>query len=190
MPSPKDLQQSGLKATMPRMKILEVFEKHRDAHLTADDVYRILVTDGLDIGLATVYRALTQFEQAGLLQKQNFESGKAVFELNRGDHHDHLVCLQCDRVVEFCDPEIERKQAEIAENGLSHTGTRSVPVRRLCGPELSASTHQEGVTQPSLTRSSALALEPQHLRRVGPGSGCNFYAAQHPGNFFDTRRIV
>ena len=116
MPSPKDLQQSGLKATMPRMKILEVFEKHRDAHLTADDVYRILVTDGLDIGLATVYRALTQFEQAGLLQKQNFESGKAVFELNRGDHHDHLVCLQCDRVVEFCDPEIERKQAAIAEN--------------------------------------------------------------------------
>lgn len=116
MPSPKDLQQSGLKATMPRMKILEVFEKHRDSHLTADDVYRILVTDGLDIGLATVYRALTQFEQAGLLQKQNFESGKAVFELNRGDHHDHLVCLQCDRVVEFCDPEIERKQAAIAEN--------------------------------------------------------------------------
>jgi hypothetical protein len=90
MPSPKDLQQSGLKATMPRIKILEVFEKRRDEHLTADDVYRILVTDGLDIGLATVYRALTQFEQAGLLQKQNFESGKAVFELNRGDHHDHL----------------------------------------------------------------------------------------------------
>ena len=73
------------------------------------------MTDGLDIGLATIYRALTQFEQAGLLQKQNFESGKAVFELNRGDHHDHLVCLQCDRVVEFCDPEIERRQAEIAE---------------------------------------------------------------------------
>ena len=115
MPSPKDLQQSGLKATMPRIKILEVFEKRRDEHLTADDVYRILVTDGLDIGLATVYRALTQFEQAGLLQKQNFESGKAVFELNRGDHHDHLVCLQCDRVVEFCDPEIEKKQAEIAD---------------------------------------------------------------------------
>lgn len=116
MPSPKDLHQSGLKATMPRMKILEVFETHRDAHLTADDVYRLLMTDGLDIGLATVYRALTQFEQAGLLQRQNFESGKAVFELNQGDHHDHLVCLQCDRVVEFCDPEIERKQSEIAEN--------------------------------------------------------------------------
>ena len=115
MPTPKDLQQSGLKATMPRMKILEVFEKHRESHLTADDVYRILVSEGLDIGLATVYRALTQFEHAGLLQKQNFESGKAVFELNRGNHHDHLVCLQCDRVVEFCDPEIEKKQAEIAE---------------------------------------------------------------------------
>ena len=114
MPSPKDLQQSGLKATMPRMKILEVFEKHRDAHLTADDVYRILVTDGLDIGLATVYRALTQFEQAGLLQKQNFESGKAVFELNRGDHHDHLVCLQCGKVEEFYDPEIEERQNRIA----------------------------------------------------------------------------
>lgn len=115
MPSPKDLQQSGLKATMPRMKILEVFETHHEAHLTADDVYRILSTEGLDIGLATIYRALTQFEQAGLLQKQNFESGKAVFELNRGDHHDHLVCLQCDRVVEFCDPAIEERQAAIAE---------------------------------------------------------------------------
>ena len=116
MPSPKDLQQSGLKATMPRMKILEVFENRRDEHLTADDVYRILVTEGLDIGLATIYRALTQFEQAGLLQKQNFESGKAVFELNRGDHHDHLVCLQCGRVEEFFDAEIERRQHRIAKD--------------------------------------------------------------------------
>ena len=114
MPTPKDLQQSGLKATMPRMKILEIFESRRDEHLTADDVYKILVTSGVDIGLATVYRALTQFEQAGLLQKQNFESGKAVFELNRGEHHDHLVCMDCGRVEEFFDPEIERRQQQIA----------------------------------------------------------------------------
>ena len=115
MPSPKDLQQSGLKATMPRMKILEVFERHRESHLTADDVYRILVTDGLDIGLATVYRALTQFEQAGLLTRHHFESGKAVFELNQGGHHDHLVCLQCGRVEEFYDPEIEARQQAVAQ---------------------------------------------------------------------------
>ena len=115
MPSPKDLQQSGLKATMPRMKILEVFEKHRDAHLTADDVYRILVTGGLDIGLATVYRALTQFEQAGLLERHFFESGKAVFEVNHGKHHDHLVCVECGKVEEFFDPEIEKRQNAVAE---------------------------------------------------------------------------
>ena len=114
MPTPKDLQQSGLKATMPRMKILEIFENRRDEHLTADDVYKILVTSGVDIGLATVYRALTQFEQAGLLQKQNFESGKAVFELNQGSHHDHLVCLDCGLVEEFFDEEIERRQHSIA----------------------------------------------------------------------------
>ena len=114
MPSPKDLQQSGLKVTMPRMKILEVFENHRDAHLTADDVYRILVTEGLDIGLATVYRALTQFEQAGILTRHHFESGKAVFELNHGGNHDHFVCVKCGKVEEFYDPALEKQQEAIA----------------------------------------------------------------------------
>ena len=111
-----DLKNVGLKATFPRLKILDIFQNSDVRHLTAEDVYKQLLHDNADIGLATVYRVLQQFEQAGLLQKQNFESGKAVFELNRGDHHDHLVCLQCDRVVEFCDPEIEKKQAEIADN--------------------------------------------------------------------------
>ena len=111
----EELKSTGLKATLPRLKILEIFQIGKQRHMTAEDVYRVLLEDRSDIGLATVYRALTQFEQAGLLQKQNFESGKAVFELNRGEHHDHLVCLQCDRVVEFCDPEIEKKQADIAE---------------------------------------------------------------------------
>ena len=83
-------------------------------HMTAEDIYRLLVIEGMDIGLATVYRVLTQFEQAGLLQRHHFESGKSIFELNEGSHHDHLVCLQCGRVEEFFDSEIEQRQARIA----------------------------------------------------------------------------
>jgi len=109
-----DLKTSGLKATAPRLRILDLFEHSTVRHLTAEDVYRQLVNDGIDIGLATVYRVLTQFEQAGLLTRHHFESGKAVFELNQGHHHDHLVCMQCGRVEEFFDAEIERRQTEIA----------------------------------------------------------------------------
>ena len=109
-----DLKTSGLKATAPRLRILDLFEHSQVRHLTAEDVYRQLVNDGIDIGLATVYRVLTQFEQAGLLTRHHFESGKAVFELNQGHHHDHLVCMQCGRVEEFFDGEIERRQTEIA----------------------------------------------------------------------------
>jgi Fur family ferric uptake transcriptional regulator len=112
--SPTDLKTIGLKATLPRLRILELFEKSTVRHLAAEDVYRLLVKDGTDTGLATVYRVLTQFEQAGLLVRHHFEGGKAVFELNRGGHHDHLVCVQCGHVEEFVDEAIERRQDEIA----------------------------------------------------------------------------
>ncbi|MGG1946152.1 ferric iron uptake transcriptional regulator [Trinickia diaoshuihuensis] len=115
MTNPTDLKNIGLKATLPRLKILEIFQRSAVRHLTAEDVYRNLLNEELDIGLATVYRVLTQFEQAGLLSRSNFESGKAVFELNEGSHHDHLVCIDCGRVEEFFDPEIEKRQQKIAE---------------------------------------------------------------------------
>ena len=114
MTNPADLKNIGLKATLPRLKILEIFQNSNVRHLTAEDVYRHLLHEELDIGLATVYRVLTQFEQAGLLNRSNFESGKAVFELNEGKHHDHLVCLQCGRVEEFYDAEIEKRQRSVA----------------------------------------------------------------------------
>jgi Fur family ferric uptake transcriptional regulator len=112
--SSTDLRTIGLKATLPRLKILELFERSAVRHLAAEDVYRLLLAESMDIGLATVYRVLTQFEQAGLLQRHHFESGKAVFELNDSSHHDHLVCLQCGRVEEFYDAEIEKRQGRIA----------------------------------------------------------------------------
>jgi len=110
-----ELKSSGLKATLPRIKILEVFQHAQRRHMTAEDVFKALLTDGADIGLATVYRVLMQFEQAGLLTRSNFESGKSVFELNEGQHHDHLVCLTCGRVEEFFDAEIEQRQRTIAD---------------------------------------------------------------------------
>ena len=112
----EELKSTGLKATLPRLKILDVFQNAKQRHMTAEDVFRILLEDRSDIGLATVYRVLMQFEQAGLLSRSNFESGKAVFELNEGQHHDHLVCLNCGRVEEFFDPEIEARQRAVAES--------------------------------------------------------------------------
>jgi Fur family ferric uptake transcriptional regulator len=109
-----ELKNSGLKATLPRIKILEVFQRTQQRHMTAEDVYKALLAEDADVGLATVYRVLMQFEQAGLLTRSNFESGKAVFELNQGQHHDHLVCLSCGRVEEFFDPQIEQRQRTIA----------------------------------------------------------------------------
>ena len=109
-----EIKNSGLKATLPRIKILEIFQKTVQRHMTAEDVYKALLVEGADIGLATVYRVLTQFEQAGLLSRNHFESGKAVFELNEGHHHDHLVCLTCGKVEEFYDPAIEERQHAIA----------------------------------------------------------------------------
>lgn len=114
--SPNDLKTIGLKATLPRLRILELFEKSPVRHLSAEDVYKILSKDGTDTGLATVYRVLTQFEHAGLLIRHHFETGKAVFELNRGGHHDHLVCVQCGHVEEFFDAEIEKRQERIAKD--------------------------------------------------------------------------
>ncbi len=126
-----DLKSSGLKATLPRLKILEIFQNSTVRHLSAEDVYKHLLAENLDVGLATVYRVLTQFEQAGLLSRNHFESGKAVFELDQGSHHDHLVCLDCGRVEEFFDEEIEKRQQRIAaergfklsEHALSLYGT-------------------------------------------------------------------
>ena len=114
MSNADDLKSSGLKATLPRIKILDVFQHASQRHMTAEDVYKALLNEGADIGLATVYRVLMQFEQAGILSRNHFESGKAVFELNEGKHQDHLVCLDCGRVEEFYDADIEQHQHAIA----------------------------------------------------------------------------
>ena len=111
-----ELKNSGLKATLPRMKVLEVFQKTEQRHMSAEDVFKVLLNEGADVGLATVYRVLMQFEQAGILSRNHFESGKSVFELNEGTHHDHLVCLDCGRVEEFYDPEIEQRQRTVAQS--------------------------------------------------------------------------
>lgn len=112
-----ELKNSGLKVTLPRLKVLELFQNSAlqgSRHLSADDVYRVLMNEEMDIGLATVYRVLTQFEQAGILVRRNFESGKALYELNEGEPHDHLLCLDCGKVEEFSDAQIEVRQREIA----------------------------------------------------------------------------
>ena len=114
--STANLKSAGLKATLPRLKILELFQDSEQRHLSAEDVYRLLIDHDADIGLATVYRVLMQFEQAGLLIRSQFEGGKAVFELDEGEHHDHMVCTQCGRVEEFVDEVIETRQKAIASN--------------------------------------------------------------------------
>ncbi|MFC7420896.1 ferric iron uptake transcriptional regulator [Iodobacter arcticus] len=116
MSKANELKEMGLKATGPRLKILNLFETGEQRHMTAEDVYRLLLADNLDIGLATVYRVLTQFEQAGILVRHHFETGKSVFELSAGGHHDHLVCVKCGQVEEFYDPEIEKRQDAIAKD--------------------------------------------------------------------------
>ena len=110
-----ELKSTGLKATLPRLKILDIFQNGAQRHMTAEDVFRVLLEERSDIGLATVYRVLTQFEQAGILIRSNFESGKAVYELDEGQHHDHFVCNSCGKVEEFYDPEIEKRQQSIAK---------------------------------------------------------------------------
>jgi len=114
MDAPVELKNNGLKVTVPRLKILEIFRNARSRHFAAEDVYRLLIAGGTEVGLATVYRVLTQFERAGILARNHFEAGKAVYELRNKQHHDHLVCLDCGRVEEFYDAEIERRQAAAA----------------------------------------------------------------------------
>lgn len=120
MKSGDQLKNIGLKATTPRKRILELFEHSSERHLCAEDVYRQLVSENFDVGLATVYRVLTQFEQAGLLLRHRFDGDKAYFELDAGEHHDHLLCLRCGRVEEFFDPQIEKRQKQVAaEHGFN-----------------------------------------------------------------------
>ncbi|QJD28548.1 ferric iron uptake transcriptional regulator [Methylococcus geothermalis] len=113
----QDIRNAGLKVTLPRIKILEMLEEQseQDRHLTAEDVYKRLIQQGEEIGLATVYRVLTQFEAAGLVKRHHFEGGNSIFEFNRGEHHDHIVCVKCGRVEEFSDEMIELRQKEIAK---------------------------------------------------------------------------
>lgn len=128
-----DLKKAGLKVTLPRMKILELMETVKLRHQSAEDIYKALLDQGEEIGLATVYRVLTQFESAGLVTRHHFEGGQAVFELDHGEHHDHLVCVSCGKVVEFVDEVIEQHQNQIAEaNGFTIT-EHSLIIYGRCG---------------------------------------------------------
>jgi Fur family ferric uptake transcriptional regulator len=113
----QELRKAGLKVTLPRVKILQLLEQAEQDrhHMGAEDVYKLLLEAGEDVGLATVYRVLTQFETAGLVVRHNFESGHSVFEMAQAEHHDHMVCLETDEVIEFCDPVIEKRQHELAD---------------------------------------------------------------------------
>jgi len=113
--SDSDLRKAGLKVTIPRTKILEMLETSQEKHLSAEDLYKALSESGDDVGLATVYRVLAQFEAAGLVNRLNFEGGQAVFELNQGEHHDHIICVKCHKVEEFTDDDIEERQKRIAK---------------------------------------------------------------------------
>jgi Fur family transcriptional regulator, ferric uptake regulator len=129
-----DLKKAGLKITGPRIKILHILENAKERHLRAEDVYRLLVDAGEDIGLATVYRVLTQFEEAGLIKRHHFEEGYSVFELDHGEHHDHVVCIKCGDVEEFVDEVIEQRQKEVASRvGYSMTD-HSLMIYGVCGP--------------------------------------------------------
>lgn len=126
------IKQAGLKVTAPRQKILAILEASDKRHLSAEDVYRNLLSNGDEIGLATVYRVLTQFEGAGLVVRHHFETGQSVFELNRGAHHDHLVCIKCDKVVEFMEPAIEDRQMAIAKEHGFTLEDHSLVIYGLC----------------------------------------------------------
>lgn len=115
MPTSQELKDAGLKTTLPRLRILSVLESSGDRHYSAEDVYKALLDAGEDIAFATVYRVLTQFENAGLVLRHNFEGGRSVFELDNGEHHDHMVCVKCNTVTEFYDPEIEDRQKKVAQ---------------------------------------------------------------------------
>lgn len=128
-----NIRNAGLKVTLPRIKILEILENSKDHHLSAEDVYRILLESSEDIGLATVYRVLTQFEEAGLVIRHNFEGGHSVFELDDGQHHDHLVCVKCGKVEEFIDSMIEERQQEVARKAGYTITDHSLNIYGTCG---------------------------------------------------------
>ena len=127
-----NLKKAGLKITIPRRKILEIMENAQEHHLSAEDIYRVLLDSGEEIGLATVYRVLTQFEEAELVVRHHFESGQSVFELNHGTHHDHLVCVKCGRVEEFVDEVIEERQEEIAKRAGYTITDHSLNIYGIC----------------------------------------------------------
>lgn len=127
-----NLKKAGLKNTQPRRRILEIMDKASDHHMSAEDIYRELIESGEEIGLATVYRVLTQFEEAGLVVRHHFEGGQSVFELDHGAHHDHLVCVKCNRVEEFCDNDIEKRQQEIAKKAGFTITDHSLNIYGIC----------------------------------------------------------
>lgn len=131
--SKKDnLKQAGLKITTPRLKILEIFKTSSERHLSADEIYKIIVDTKQDIGIATVYRVLTQFEESGILNRHNFDSGHSVFELDKGEHHDHLLCVKCGKVSEFLDQQIEKRQLEIAKTKKFEMTDHSLIIYGIC----------------------------------------------------------
>ena len=130
----RELRRVGLKVTTPRLRILHILEQVQDRHLSAEEIYRILVAIGEDVGLATVYRVLTRFEEAGLIKKHHFEEGQAVFELNQGVHHDHMVCLKCRRVEEFVDDIIEKRQQTVASEAGFQMTDHSLTIYGICKP--------------------------------------------------------
>lgn len=131
----QDLRKAGLKITLPRLKVLEILENSKQRHLSAEDVYKALLAMGEEIGLATVYRVLTQFEGAGLVSRLNIEGGHAVFELDDGDHHDHLFCVNCNRIIEFYDEVIEQRQRAIAESNGFEMTDHSLYIYGVCNRE-------------------------------------------------------
>jgi Fur family ferric uptake transcriptional regulator len=128
-----DLKKAGLKVTLPRVKILQILENSRDRHLSAEDIYRVLMESDEEIGLATVYRVLTQFEQAKLVTRHNFTEGHSVFELDSGEHHDHLVCVRCGHVEEFVDNVIEKRQRQVAEQAGYNITDHHLNIYGICG---------------------------------------------------------
>ena len=139
----QDLKRAGLKITLPRMKILEILESSDKKHLSAEDIYRVLLDTGEEIGLATIYRVLTQFEGAGLVIRHHFETGQALFELERGKHHDHLICVKCGKIVEFVDESIEAKQKEIAAKNGFRISDHSLIIYGICDNESCQQKHSK-----------------------------------------------
>lgn len=127
-----DLKKAGLKATLPRLKILSILEDNRERHMSAEDVYKALLDAGEEVGLATVYRVLTQFESAELVSRHHFEGGNSVFELNEGQHHDHIMCVKCGRVDEFIDEVIEQRQKDIASRAGFEMTNHSLYIYGIC----------------------------------------------------------